>query len=369
MADLLAQVPYPGSWIVTGSERDFDWIGPRSTLPGLGFVFTAFDRFIPFTRWLTAIRRMLGAGGDNMSGAMVLDLVECGKSIKTRDMTLKPVGNNRFVGERNIHGTIHRMELTVISPTEMEERWTWSISPDEAPPGVIDPEARARAEAKGIDLSGRFLMESDDKPMRWKFTGDENAAVEELADCCAAIWLSYLKQTTYRDGYSDETLLAEAKANKWTYDQYTGVVSARGNAVRELAKAHSLQTFHDAMFPFLEALVVAHNGKAPTYETAGSTDSSGNVTVAPGKHAVQKQSILEHEWVHERQVEEFEESWLASESDYPTSQAEWEAKLRTEPDPDYYTTIEVEAYTAGIKVYEDWLRANCETFGALVPGE
>ena len=151
MADLLAQVPYPGSWVVTGSDRDYDWIGPRSTLPGLGFVFEAFDRFIPFTRWLRAFRRIIGAGGDNMSGAQDLVLVECGMRIEARGMTLKPVGNNRFVGERNIHGTIHRMELTVTSPTEMEERWTWSISSHEAPPGVIEPEALAKAEAQGID--------------------------------------------------------------------------------------------------------------------------------------------------------------------------------------------------------------------------
>ena len=232
---------------------------------------------------------------------------------------------------------------------------------------MIDPDALAEAQALGIDLSGRLVMESDNRPMRWTFTGDEEAAVEALADCCAAIWLSYLKQTSYRDGYADEALLAEAIANNWTYEQYTGVVSARGHAVRELARAHSLQTFHDAMFPFLEALVIAHNGKAPAFETAGSTDSSGKVTVSKGKHAVQKQSILEHEWVHQRQVEEFEEAWLAEESDHASAKAEWEAKLESEPDPDYYTTIEVEAYTAGIKVYEDWLRANCETFAAFLP--
>jgi len=367
MADLLAQIPYPGTWVVTGSQREYDWIGPESTVPGLGFVFAAFDRFIPFTKWLRAFRRLIGAGGDNMSGPQNLVLVECGRRIETRGMTLKPVGNNRFVGERNIHGTIHRMELTVISPTEMEERWIWSISPEETPPDVIDPDALAEAQALGIDLSGRLVMESDNRPMRWTFTGDEEAAVEALADCCAAIWLSYLKQTSYRDGYADEALLAEAIANNWTYEQYTGVVSARGHAVRELARAHSLQTFHDAMFPFLEALVIAHNGKAPAFETAGSTDSSGKVTVSKGKHAVQKQSILEHEWVHQRQVEEFEEAWLAEESDHASAKAEWEAKLESEPDPDYYTTIEVEAYTAGIKVYEDWLRANCETFAAFLP--
>ena len=96
------------------------------------------------------------------------------------------------------------------------------------------------------------------------------------------------------------------------------------------------------------------------YSSAGYTNASGKVTVESGKHPAIDRSVLEHERVHSRQVEEFTEAWQESDpGDTPTEG--WINYLNT--DVRNASAIEVEAYAASIEVVADWLAEHCPEFG------
>ena len=364
MADPIVDIPHAGPWIVSGSDRSYDWIGPNSTMPGAGRMFAAFDRFFPFTRMIRGLRRLFGLGGDDMDGPQTLEVKGCGIEIIARGMTLRHDGGNRYVGERDIEGTKHRMELTVLSETEMTERWTFGVGGDAF--DGISAEDKAKAAAAGVDLSGLasgLTMESD-APMTWRYTGDPTDYASVLEGCCEAVWLVWLKQRTYADGYGDPDLIAQAVAEGWDYEHLTSVVWLRGKAVQAVAAAEpSLAGVYDALWPLIERTAKAHADGTPVYETAGVTDPSGNITIEVESGPVDMRSILEHELVHVRQIEEFHESW-SKDSGYDTPEEAWAAAVN---DPDFAGPMEYEAYQGGMGVLEDWLRDNCPTYAARLP--
>lgn len=338
--------PRSGTWQVRGSDRQYNWIGPRSTLPGAGFVFAAFDRFIPFTRFITWIRKLFGQ--DDIDGTTTVALSDCTRLLEARGMVLERKGNE-FIGKRNIEGTIHEMRLRAISDTEMIETWTFSIGDATA---QMTPEQLADVQAAGVSVDSlkNILMERDPR-LVWTFQGDPSTDYEWLPDCVEAIRRSIFTQRAYRDAYADPDMLALALGQGWDYDNLTEAVYHRGQ-LATAAEFGEIDELSRYISDVANALAKTHDMQG-VYETAGATDTSGTVTIPPGYDPIKQASIAAHEAVHVDQVEEFRNNWQPG-GEYATVEEAIDAKFK---DPRTAAEWEPDAYQAGIDVYQEFLDA------------
>jgi len=338
--------PRTGIWKVQGSNRTYDWIGPRSTIPGAGFVFAAFDRFFPFTRFIRWIRKMFGR--DDMDGTTTVKLSDCTRLLEARGMVLERTGNE-FVCKRDIEGTIHEMRLRAVSDTEMIETWTFSIGDAAA---QMNPEQLAQIQDAGIDPAAlRNILLEKDARLVWTFQGDPSADYEWLADCVETIRRAIVTQRAYRDAYADPDTLALALGQGWDYDNFTEAVYHRGQlaAAAEFGEMDQLSQY---ISDVANSLAKTHDMEG-VYETAGSTDTSGTVQIPPGLNPVKAAASEAHEAVHVQQVEEFRQNWQPG-GEYATADEAVEVKFQ---DPRTAAEWEPDAYQAGIDVYQEFLDA------------
>lgn len=343
-ADLI--FPRSGPWKVSGSNRTYDWIGPDSTLPGAGFVFAMFDRFIPFTKLITQIRRFFGK--DDIDGTTTVTLSDCTRILEARGMKLERAGNV-FVGQRDIEGTIHKMRLSAISDTEMIETWTFSIGDMTK---QMTPQQIADVAQAGVDVKDlKNILFEKDAHMVWKFQGDASEDYEWLPDCLEAIKRANFTQKAYRDGYADPDLLALAVAQGWDYDNFTEAVYHRGQ-LKAAAEYGEVDELSSLISDVASSLAKTH-GAVGEYETSGSTDTSGNVTISPGLNPIKQASADAHEAVHVGQVEELRENWEPG-GEYATEDEAVEAAFK---DPKVAAKWEPDAYQAGIDVYQEFIDA------------
>ncbi|NND03302.1 MAG: hypothetical protein HKN91_11000 [Acidimicrobiia bacterium] len=338
--------PRSGTWKIRGSNREYNWIGPRSTLPGAGNVFALFDRFLPFTKFITWIRRMFG--NDDMDGTMTVKLSDCSRILEARGMVLERQGND-FVGKRNIEGTIHEMRLATISDTEMVETWKFSIEDATA---TMTPEQLADVQLAGVDIADlKGILLERDAHMVWTFQGDVTAEYDWLPDCIEAVRRSIVSQSAYRDAYADPDLLALAIGQGWDYDNFTEAVYHRGQLVLA-AEYGEMDELSQHISDVASALAKTH-GTEGVYEAAGSTDSSGTVAIPPGYDPIKQASVEAHEAVHVDQVEAFRQNWEPG-GDYATVEDAIEAKFK---DARTAAEWEPDAYQAGIDIYQEFLDA------------
>lgn len=365
MADVTPMIPLPGSWTASGSDRDYDWIGPDSTIPGAGFVFEMFDRHIPFTALITALRRFLGAGTDSLDGPVELQVADCGQKVVARGIELLPRIHNRFVGTKDLEGMTMRIELVVQSPTVMHEFVTWGMDGrtlrERMPADAQQAASKAGVE---LDLDNGFVMESDE-PVVWTFSGDEAAARDALLRCCDSVWLAYLHQVAYLDGFSSDELVATAVEGGWDLERLNSAVSARGKlAVTMIRGDQPLMATLATMGEHIVDLARVHAGHDVDHAVAGNTATDGTVTVTRQRETVVHHGIMEHERVHQRQIEEVEEAW-DPDGPFETAEDEWIDLLVN--DMDHYAALEVEAYEGGIQPLEDWIADNCPRHAPSLP--
>lgn len=341
-----AVFPRSGPWNVRGSNRSYDWIGPRSTIPGAGNVFAAFDSVLPFTKFITWIRKLFGQ--DDMDGTTSVVLSDCTRYLETRGLVLERFGNE-FVVKRDIEGTIHEMRLRAISDTEMIETWKFSIGDASA---QMTPAQLADVQAAGVpEKALKNILLEKDAHMLWTFQGDASADYEWLADCIEVIRRSVFTQRAYRDAYADPDLLALALGQGWDYDNFTEAVYHRGQlaSAAELGEVDQLSSHISNV---ASALAKTHDAQG-VYESAGSTDTSGNVSVPENYHPIKNASIAAHEAVHVDQVKEFREQWQPG-GEYATVDEAIKAKFE---DARTAAEWEPDAYQAGIDVYQEFLDA------------
>lgn len=338
--------PRSGTWRVRGSNRKYNWIGPRSTIPGAGNVFAAFDRFMPFTRFITWIRKLFGR--DDMDGTTTVELSDCTRFLKTRDMVLERNGSE-FVAKRDIEGTIHEMRLHAVSDTEMIETWTFSIGDATA---QMTPQQVADAQSAGVSIESlkNILLERD-AHLVWTFQGDASADYAWLADCVEAIRRSIFTQRAYRDAYADPDMLELALAQGWDYDNFTEAVQHRGR-LATAAEYGEVDLLSQHISNVASALAKTHDDEG-VYEASGSTDTSGNVSVPENYNPIKRASIDAHEAVHVEQVEEFRQNWRPG-GEHATVEEAIAAKFT---DPRTAAEWEPDAYQAGIDVYQEFLDA------------
>ncbi len=338
--------PRSGTWRVRGSNRTYDWIGPRSTIPGAGNMFAVFDRYLPFTRFITWLRKLFGK--DDMDGAATVKLSDCSRLLETRGMVLERTGNE-FVVERDIEGTIHEMRLKAISDTEMIETWTFSLGDATA---EMTPEQIVEVQQAGVSIDSlKDILLERDAHMVWTYQGDPTTDYEWLPDCIEAIRRSIFTQRAYRDAYADPDLLALAIGQGWDYDNLTEAVYHRGQlaAAAEFGEVDELSRH---ISDVASALAKTHDSQG-VYETAGSTDTSGTVAISPGYDPIKQASIEAHEAVHVEQVAEFRQNW---QPDGQNATVE-EAIVAKFKDPETAAEWEPDAYQAGIDVYQEFLDA------------
>lgn len=338
--------PRQGTWKVSGSDRKYNWIGPRSTIPGAGFVFAAFDRFIPFTRFIRWVRKMFGQ--DDLDGSVTVALSDCTRFLEARGLVLERKGNV-WVNKRNIEGTIHEMRLTGISDTEMIETWSFSIGDMTT---QMTPEQVTQAQQAGVDLADlkNILLERDPR-MVWTFQGDATADYEWLPDCIEAIRRSIFTQRAYREAYADPDLLALAVGQGWDYGNFTEAVWHRGQ-LATAAEFGEVDQLSQHISNVASALAKTHDMEG-VYETSGTTDTSGNVSIPENYNPIKNASIAAHEAVHSEQVDAFRQNWQPD-GEYDNVEDAIRAKFE---DPRTAAEWEPDAYQAGIDVYQEFLDA------------
>lgn len=338
--------PRSGTWKVRGSRRKYNWIGPLSTIPGAGAVFALFDRFLPFTRFITWVHKFFGQ--DKMDGMVTVKLSDCTRYLEARGMVLERF-DNEFRVDRIVEGTIHQMRLTAISDTEMVETWRFLIGDVTA---QMTPEQLVQAQQAGVDVAGlqNTLLEEDPQ-ITWKFQGDTSADYEWLADCIEAVRRAAFTQAVYRDSYADPEMLELAIAQGWDYANFSEAVQHRG-WLATAAEYGEVDRLSGHISDVATALAKTHDDQG-VYESAGSTDTSGSVSIPENYDPIKKAAVEAHEAVHTQQVAEFRQNWQPD-GVHDTVEEAINAKFK---DPRTAAEWEPDAYQAGIDVYQEFLDA------------
>lgn len=354
-------VPRAGEWSATGGDRDYDWIGPNSTLPGAGQVFAAFDRYFPFTKWITKVRDFFGAGDDeHYRGPQTVVVGDCGMTLTTRGLTLAWDGTS-YTSTQNIEGTLHEMRLEVASPYEMIERWTYSVGANTDLPAEMQQQVE---EAGVAGLFGAPIRMEVHEPVRWRHTGEETP-VDWIADCCAMMAAARIFVDRVRNAFADDGLYEQVMAENYLLtpsaqaDAYVDAVWVKSKL--DTAALEMVVPGGVAMTEFLAAMdhitfrifTSEHTGK-PAAQVAGSVSSSGQVTVNQQDNELKEALIRYHEEVHVEQRRQLIESM--DESDPALIVQLVDDKFG---DPEWFRVAEIEAYESEMAVIDAWLATYC----------
>lgn len=378
MTDLLKDIPLDGTWVISSSERSYDWIGPDSTIPFAGHLFRAFDQYLPFTRMIRFLRKMFGKGSDSLDGSHTLTTLDCGAKLELIGMTFDRKGNT-YEAIHNIEGTLHRYRLEVQSEKHLVGSMKFGIGDG----AKIPPESLMQLEDAGIDaqaLLSEIHMESD-RPFTVEFAGsaEQEKQARRKIDACACRMAfgtalnSVLLSAMYSlpdwnlPGASASAIAAKFMPPVVQYAKPLMDGKPMGSSPTDAAEASGKGT---SSKKDTGTTIASVNVKQPWFVAIENVDG-WNKTVP-----VVQQSTAIHETVHQAQLRALRTETVAEHT--ADDNHKYEHPHDFDPDArlqdveaiekDYFdketlavfAAGEIEAYAAEYEFLTDWLKQNCK---------